>query len=325
MKYKYYRLSNTLVFKQTAENEVEAIELTTDKAYTMDGEIASYIKSLDGKTHPYRIKTDLTREEIQSNLRYLYKEGLISRSKIKFNGISVQRPLWKPKSINGLKAAGRVLNLALMLLFIPVFVYGAIAVYNAGWGMGVDHIWWGFVLGLIAGVTVHELGHAFVAFAYGATVCEMGVMLMYFVLPCAYVFADSRELKNRMRRIQIKAAGVEANLLLAGVFFVLSAFFRSLGGMFLIAGINNVFLCILNLSLVAGFDGGAIFAELFGSESFLLDAIEAVFNRSVREKLKKRKATGYATLVMCYLLTLSQLLLPLFIITNLWEVVLCFV
>jgi len=267
MKYRYYKLSNTLIFKQTGEDEVQATELMTENVYTMDRETASYIKRLDGKTNPYRIKTDLTIDEIKQNLEYLYSRGLISRRKIKFNGTSVLRALWKPQNIKLLKIIGGVFNLALLLLFIPLFICGVIAVYKLGWDMGSDYMWWGFALGLLTGITAHEFAHAFAAFAYGATVCEMGAMLMYFLLPCAYVFLDCRDLKSRMQRIQIKAAGVEANLLLAGAFFMLAASFPHLGGMFVMAGINNVFFCVINLTLVVGFDGAAICAELFGSGS----------------------------------------------------------
>ncbi len=77
------------------------------------------------------------------------------------------------------------------------------------------------------------------------------------------------------------------NLLLTAIFLIISARFESLSGFFLGAAIQNVFLALLNLTLVDGFDGMAIMGELLGVENVISKARRITRFKFKRKNLKK--------------------------------------
>ncbi len=57
-------------------------------------------------------------------------------------------------------------------------------------------------------VGIHELGHAYTCKHFGGEVHEMGIMLMYFVVPCAYANVnDAWGFPERRQRLWVTAAG----------------------------------------------------------------------------------------------------------------------
>ena len=153
----------------------------------------------------------------------------------------------------------------------------------------------------------------------------MGVMLMYRILPGAYVLLDVSTVKKRLQRIQINAAGVEMNFLLCGIFLVLGVVNPLLGGMFLNAAICNAFLGALNLTFIKGLDGAAILSNLLGVDDIIDRARRIVFNREARKRVIRKGSSGYATVAVCYMLFALQIALPTLLITNVLEIISCFV
>ena len=133
-------------------------------------------------------------------------------------------------------------------------------------GMILDLIWPGLGIGLVFGLVFHEFSHAFAGISYSARVFEMGLMTMYYIVPGAYVMMDANPIKSKLRKLQISAAGIEMNLMLASIFLILGALFWNLGVLFLVAAIQNVVLAFFNLTLLHGLDGMAIVNEFLGAE-----------------------------------------------------------
>lgn len=68
----------------------------------------------------------------------------------------------------------------------------------------------------VVGLTVHELGHALAIRHYGRHVRRLGLVL-YYLLPCAYVDSTDMVMSSRRSRIVVSAAGAGAGLSLAGL------------------------------------------------------------------------------------------------------------
>ena len=115
------------------------------------------------------------------------------------------------------------------------------------------------------------------------------------------------------------------NFMLCGAFLVLGACFPFLGGMFLNAAICNGFIGALNLTFIKGLDGTAIVSDLLGVDNVIDRARNVVFSRKERRKIMRQGSGGYATVTMCYMLFALQIALPVLLITNVLEVVSCFV
>ena len=97
---------------------------------------------------------------------------------------------------------------------------------------------------VVAIKVIHELAHGLTCFHHGGECHELGVILVGFV-PMLYCdVSDTWLQKSRWKRIQVSAAGIMAELLIASVCFLLWRF--------TIPGALNLFL--LNVTLVASFN-----------------------------------------------------------------------
>jgi len=326
MEYTYPKISNCLIYKKCDENSVEVTDYLADETYIMNTEEARYVRKLDGKTHPYSIKTNLSVEEIDALIDELDNCDLLKESNVWIScSDTYMRTIWEPKWTLGKRLLAFLYNNLLMISWLPVLIIGIIMFKENIFLIEDDMMWLGHIIGLAFGIILHEFGHAFAGVSYGAKVFEMGVMRMYYMMPGAYVIMDENKVKNKLKRVQIYAAGVETNLLLAGVFLILSSVFTSLSGMFLIAAIQNGFLAVMNLTLIKGLDGMAIVNELLGIEDVAESASDVILNRGLRIDLREHGLFGKATIAACYLVGIFQVALPVLLILNVLEVIVCFV
>lgn len=325
MEYTYPKISNCLIYKKHDMYSVEVTDYFTDEVYLVELEEAKYMKKLDGKTHPYDIETNLTEEEIDCLIAELDNCGLLKESNKIAGGGTAMRTIWEPKWTIKLRIIAFLCNNLLMILWLPVLIIGIIVFKNNWLSIDFEMTWLGNIIGLGFGIVLHEFGHAFAGASYGARVFEMGVLRMYYIIPGAYVILDDKTVKNRLKRVQINAAGVEMNLFLVGVFLILGAIFGNLGGMFLTAAIQNAFLAALNLTLIKGLDGMAIVSELLGIEDIIETATDVIINRGIRNELREYGTSGNATIAACYMVGAFQIALPLLLLLNVLEVVVCFV
>ena len=173
----------------------------------------------------------------------------------------------------------------------------------------------GGILGLLAGLFLHELAHAMACMAYGGYVFEIGVMLKL-VFPGAYVMMDTRPITGRLKRAQVSAAGIEANLLLAGLALFCAVHFPGSSLSLFYTALFNTELALVNLLLVDGLDGAGIMAELLGLDS-LSDAVKDGLYGLVG---KGRRPDPVYT-VVCASMALVQPAQIVLILLNVWVVV----
>ena len=324
MKYKYPKIGNTLTYRRINDDEFEVVDYLSDNSYTFGLDIVRYIKKLDGNTHPYRIPTCLNKSEIDQLLTFLDENELIRKSDIRVGFGTVLKTIWIPRWTKFLRLLAYFVNLFLLVLWLPVLIIGAVMLSHSFFYLEFDWYILGYVIGIAFGGVLHELGHAFAGIAYGAHVFEMGVLIMHFVMPGAYVIIDSKNVVERMKRIQINAAGVEMNFLLTGIFMICAAMFTKLGGLFIVAAISNLFIGALNLTLIKGLDGTAIISELLATENLHDKAKAVVFDKKTRHLVLERGVLGYAVFFICCVLCLMQLMLPLLTVFSVLEVISCF-
>ena len=145
--------------------------------------------------------------------------------------------------------------------------------------------------------------------------------MLYWFLPCAYVLIEDSKVKKTMKRAQIKTAGIEMNMLLGGIFLVLSEVFNGQFYLFLQAAILNILLAVVNASFIEGIDGMSVLAEFLGIDDFARKAKVVVKSHARKRKLKRMGMNGSAFLTACYIIRIFQILLPLMILSSIAVVV----
>lgn len=326
MKYAYPKISNTLSYQKIDPFSVKVTDRICDESYTFDIETVRFMVKLDGYTHPYKIPSALSRSERDDLIRFLDQSDLVRWSDVIHLSFGTWlKMLWIPKNSSLLWLTAYLSNALLIILWLPALIAGIWIFSSRIEDMTFDWFWIGYIIGILSGMFFHEVGHAWAAIAYSAPVYGMGIMLLCFVIPAAYVMLDRSRVKNSWYRVQINAAGVESNFLLCGIFLILAALLPSAGGVFICAAIMNALLGMINLSLIQGMDGSRIISDLLDIEDLVDRAVKAVFDRSARKRVLSQGACGYALLGMCTILLILQIAMPVFMITNVLEVIACFI
>lgn len=321
---RYPKIANWLVFRQIAPNQWKVKDYLLDETCTMEDSLARFARKLDGKVNPYAIDPALSTEDVDEIIQILDENELLRYSRrIAVSAGTIYRTLWIPKGSGFLRILAFVSHTLLRHLWLPVFLLGTFLLWNNAPILGRDHMFLGNLAGLILGMLFHELGHGCACLSYGGRVFEFGVMLHHF-LPGAYILLSMEPVKNRMKRVQIDAAGIQANLLLAGLLFLAAWRLPVWGGAFLCGAITNLLMAMLNLTLIEGFDGTEILSELLGAEDLIAAAKSAVWKKEKRRIWRKKGCLDNGTLAACYLITGLQIALPLLFIVNAAEVILWF-
>lgn len=318
----YPRKNRYLKF-QKAGSSARITDILTEKEWMVSDSDARFIKSLDGKTDPYSLLDDHCR--VEEILEFMHDESLFDDGgRVMRAGIgTLLFALWIPNVGLKHRVAGFVYNHLLMMVWLPVLIIGIWGFFSGAYVYKDVELWeilLGVYGGIASGVLVHELSHAAAILNYGGMLCELGVMLFRF-FPGGYCIADYQKVKNRFRRAQIKAAGIESNLFLCGFFLCLMRFSILPTGMFLYVAIINACLGMMNLSLINRLDGGEIFEEFIGCREFVPRARLIVFDRVERDKLRKRGINGKATIAACYIICVFQILLPLCVIMEAVQII----
>ena len=282
MKRKYPRANNCLIYSKKANGTYLTEDIESNEEWELDASTVNFLRRLDGKTPPSCICPKMSDSERREFIHELKTEGLIKKTKrFYMDGLFFWRfTLWIPGRSYPRKVAA-VVNMILLLLTLPVLVGGGLLYIShysealaAAWDSG-ELVTAGLLFGISAGLFFHEAAHAAAGIAYGANVCEFGLML-YLLLPGAYVIMDEKNVKRTVRRIQIYAAGVEANLMMTGICLFLAAVVPSLFWMFSQAALCNGFLAVFNLSVMGGLDGMKIFSEVMGSRDLLETVLDVL-------------------------------------------------
>lgn len=323
MRYKYPRMKNWLVFKKTGYGEYEVTDFMNDETYILGSVIAHFAKRLDGNTDPFSISASLSDDDVIGLLRELDKHNLLRRSRVLNASLDgFYYTLWIPRMQRSKHTIPSVLNKLLQVLFLPVFISGVVSLVNIwpdfyGGSLVVNSI-----IGILSAMMVHEIAHAFAGMAYGGNVFEIGIMFR-FPFPGAYVLMDTESVQGHLKRAQIDAAGIEANILLAGIAFILAAKSQwNAEGFFYIALINTE-LALVNLLLIDGLDGAGVMSALLG-----VDSLGEMSKRYCRNLWKRKGERGQTISLsdvvysaICFSTTLIQPVHTVLLAISIWGII----
>ena len=316
----YPRKNHYLKFKPIDSDWVCIENFLTGEIWEVSREVAEFLKALNGKTNPYKINEEFSEEFVDELLDDFDEEGwLYSGKRLMSGGIGTALfTLWIPDVKIWHRIVAKIWNSLLMILCLPVFIIG-VSILVRGNFPYIDHgSNWGlcYLVGFIPGLMLHELSHAAACLSdVRGKVFEFGIMVRYF-LPGADVVLDTERIRNRFKKAQIFAAGIEMNLLLAGIFLILLKLGWFDCTILVYAALVNGILAAFNLALIGPLDGMKIFSELLGVENIVYKAKKLIFDNDAKKKLRKRGINGRAAIASCYIIVGFQLLLPLILILN---------
>lgn len=316
----YPKCCDWLVFHRAREADVIVEDYLNETKIVLTRSEADFLHKLDGHTDPYAIAPDMEHSSVEQLMKLFEKHELVRKSR--FVSKSLLSVIYTVCFIHANKHKRMVayfLNLILLLSFLPVLFIGA-SIYAKYGDIDWDYVSVGLYVGLALGMVLHESGHALAGLAFGARVFEAGLQ-MTFLLPGAYVMLDDRPVRKKMRRVQIYAAGVEMNALLAGIALSLGGITSDFGGFFFGIALQNLILAGLNIIFIRGLDGEKMISELIGRKDFVGFAAKILFHSKERKRLWSRGPQGRAATVSAFCIALVQSALPIVLVSNLIGVV----
>lgn len=279
---KYPQLINTLVYKRLNGNTYRVLDCLTDNEYELGSEIVRFANMLDGKTDPYATDSSLSDEQITETLEWFKENGLTRTSKIqKRSFLTYNIDLFRIKPTATKRILARILNFALIILFVPALIGGIITAINMPNLADVDAI------------------QQFIG-----------------LLPGAYVQEDDEFIKNALKKAQISFAGIEMNLFLCGISLIFMGIFQSAKSVFWGIAAINLLLGLSNiLPLLSYVDGLHTVSDLVGGD-FIFYASELAFNKNFLKAASHKGIEGFAEIFVCFWVLISRISLPVFIIAN---------
>lgn len=327
----YPRYNHYLVFRKIGKDKYHIKNFITEEEWEVSKFYAKFLKSLDGKTDPYEVFSEqLSNDDIDYILKEMADEGFFDNDEgvISLGIGSAILPLWIPNITRVHRIMGALWNKLLLFTWLPLLIAGFYVFLSYNWepverGFGTVT---GYILGFGVGMFLHELSHAFACIGYSSKnrFFEMGVMIHSF-LPGAYVLIDYSEMRDRFKRAQINAAGVECNMALCGLFLCCLKLAIVDSTALIIAALLNLVLAIFNTTMISGIDGFEIFREIFAnSDDFMERVKNLIFNRKKKRVLRNKGINGKATIAACYILVLLQVLLPIVLVMDVISIVSAF-
>ena len=225
----------------------------------------------------------------------LKRDGLVRTSRfVRDGGITYRFILSREGRITPLRRAMcRLINAVLPFISVLTFAAGLYLMLSGGCLSGDDLNVWLYYGLFIASILLHEAGHRAAGIAYGYKLGTTGIFMLGIIPIGAYVSYKEKKILRRAQEIQFSLAGVEVNLLLAGLCFILSALSGTLSGTTHPIALINVILVASNLLPVEGLDGESALSVMLGVESIGAAAPRALADRRFRYSLLHSGLSGF--------------------------------
>lgn len=317
----YPRSVNWLVWKKNQDGTYQVKDCLSGDVYTMGNRIFHFLRKLDGRNDPKLALPGVTPREVQAMLDTLNREALVRTGNVLCKGLlSVYYTLWCPKHTCARGILPGILDILRMLLWFPIFLTGVLLFWNSGIPLSSESPWIGILLGIFVGAIAHELSHGLSCLHFGGRVFEIGMMLHYGI-PGMYVLMDQTTITSRVQKALVNSAGIEMNLMLVGIFSMLSVVCPAISLSFFMASLMNFWLALINLLPAPSVDGMRIMCALLGGENAVQTAEKAIRSRRLRKKYRTQGFRGYIKILACGYLVVGQCIFFLaLIILSLGEV-----
>ena len=207
----------------------------------------------------------------------------------------------------------KYLNAALPAVSILAFAISVYVTASGGAESGDSFSWWLYYALIVLSLALHELGHLVAGVAYGYKISDTGILLLGIIPFGAYVAHEDMEDATKAEKIQFALAGVEVNLLMAGICLILAMqSYQWSRTMFSVANVN-VILAGVNLLPASGLDGESALSAACGINSISEVARKWLTNKKCRKKLLRAGLPGYACFCFFSVTMISKVILWLLI------------
>lgn len=266
------------------------------------------LSSADGKTDLSRALPELSSRKLAAVLRRLKNLDLLTTKR--YRGFIIGRFILFPVAnrVKGLRAFAGIFNLLLPFAAVFLFVFGLVRYMMCKPIFG-DFGYFDialFYLLFFLSITAHEFGHFSAAVAYRYYVSNAGLLLLFRVIPLgAYVsFKQDNRVRIRRHKAQLFLAGIEVNVLLSGVFFLLACTGSPRAEIYDWLAECNLYMAILNLMPAPVLDGGKTLGIALGIDHYLLFMLN-VFSKENRNRLAHSGRTGWRCIGLAFFGTLT--------------------
>ena len=255
-------------------------------------------KPLDLPDGGKKILPELKRYELVSTSRFVLDDGLFNRFILFIFGSRVR----------GSSVVYRRINAALPMVSVLILASSICLMKLYGAEPGGEFSWWLYYILILGSITLHEAGHLVAGLAYGYTITDAGILLFGFIPIGAYVANEEKEEVSAAEEIQFALAGVEMNLLIAGVFFLIAILNDLISLTMVLAAKTNLYLASTNLLPVFELDGEYALSAAFGVKSISETARKWLFSRKRRRKLFHSGFPGYICFGIFIFIQISRIL-----------------
>ena len=317
----YPRAVNWLTWKKNKDGTYQVRDCLTGDVYTMGNRVFRFLRRLDGKHDPLSVLPGVAPREAHEMLDALSREELLRNSNVLCKSfLSVYFTLWSPKKTRARSAAPGILDTLRMLLWLPICLFGVLVFWNSRTPLSSESPWFGILLGIFVGAIAHELSHGLSCLHWGGRIFEVGIM-MHYGIPGMYVLMDQSSIRSQAHKALVSSAGIEMNLMLVGIFGVLSAAYPTFSFSFFMAAFMNLWLAFINLLPAPSVDGMHVMCALLGDENAVQTAEKAIRSRRLRKQYRAQGFMGCIKLLACgYLVVGQYVFYPALIILSLGEV-----
>ena len=305
-------INETVLLHHDAQRDIYYAESVGDRVELTPVEY-EVLSSADGKTNLSQAFPGLSSRQLAAVLRRLKGLNLITTKR--YHGFIVGRFILFPVAnrVKGLRAFAGIFNLLLPFAAVFLFVFGLVRYMMCKPIFG-DFGYFEFVLFyllVLLSVCAHEFGHLSAAVAYQYYASNVGLLLLFRVIPLgAYVsFKQDNRVRTRRHKAQLFLAGIEVNVLLSGIFFLLACTGSPHAEIYDWLAECNLYMAILNLMPAPVLDGGKTLGIALGIDNYLLFMLN-VFSKRNRRRLAHSGWTGWLCIGLAFFgaLTLAALI-----------------
>ncbi len=214
------------------------------------------------------------------------------------------------------RRAFRVLNAAMAIMTIPVFLTGVIVMAKSNVETEYGINWWLYGTFLLCSIALHEIGHMIAGLSGGYKFSDAGIFLLGCFPIGAYVAHREQEDASKAQKIQFSLGGVETNLLIAGVCLFFAVRHETLHWTLVSVATINVLLAGINLLPAPGLDGESALSALLEIESISNTSKRILFSKKRRRKLIHSGLSGYICLGVLIFILFIRYAVWLFVLSD---------
>ena len=243
-------------------------------------------------------------------LRELEKNGLIQTSRFVRTGSLFNRFILFPigNIPQKIRSFFKAINAVLPAASILILVIGVCLIIMNGESTGSGFNWWICCGLMVCSIFLHEVGHLIAGVAYGYKISNVGILLLGIIPIGIYVVHSDKKNAKKTEKIRFALAGVEVNLLIAGICLLAAVqCYQSASTMLSVANINIAFAAV-NLLPAYGLDGEQALSAVFEVDSISKEAKKWLSDRRRRRKLLRSGLPGYICLCIFVVILMFNIL-----------------